>query len=72
MQVNLKIPWIDKSMCKRDPECKAARYCEYDAFIVSPDCKAMGEGGFPFIDLEACKLCGDCEKACPEGAVKMI
>ncbi len=24
------------------------------------------------IDLERCKRCGDCEKACPDGAVKMI
>ncbi len=27
---------------------------------------------YPMIDPEMCKLCGDCEHACTENAVKMV
>lgn len=73
-QVQLKIPWIDRTKCSRKLDCKAAAYCKKQAFQVQPP---SGEepgraADFPRVDLEECKQCGDCEKACTEGAVRMV
>jgi formate hydrogenlyase subunit 6/NADH:ubiquinone oxidoreductase subunit I len=44
------------------------------AFVVQPESEE--EPGkardFPQVDLERCKQCGDCAKACTERAVKMV
>ncbi len=70
----LKIPWIDRSKCRRELECPAAKQCKKQAFELPPE--SEDEPGksrdYPWIDLEKCKQCGDCEKACPERAVKMV
>ncbi|PKQ28783.1 MAG: hypothetical protein CVT63_01005 [Candidatus Anoxymicrobium japonicum] len=72
--MQLKMPWIDRALCKRELDCKAALNCKKKAFHVQP--ASMDEPGlaaeFPLIDLEECKRCGDCEKACANHAVKMI
>lgn len=68
------MPWIDTTKCKKTVDCKAARQCREQAMYVQPE--AEGQPGiavdYPRVDLEQCKLCGECEHACPEGAVKMI
>jgi formate hydrogenlyase subunit 6/NADH:ubiquinone oxidoreductase subunit I len=73
-QLLLKIPWVDKTKCKCELDCRAAAQCKKQAIEVQPACE--DEPGracdFPRIDLEVCRKCGDCEKACPEHAVKMI
>ena len=70
----LKIPWVDRSKCKRESECKAAAVCKQKAFEVQPPSEE--EPGLardcPLVDLERCKQCGECEKTCPEHAVKMV
>ncbi|MBU4174318.1 MAG: hypothetical protein KKB90_05810 [Actinobacteria bacterium] len=70
----LRMPWIDKSKCIRALDCEAASHCEKGAFQVQKESET--EPGFaedyPMIDLEMCKLCGDCEHACTENAVKMV
>ncbi len=70
----LKIPWVDRTRCTRELDCKAAKYCKKGAFKVQPE--SEDEPGkardFPWVDLEQCKQCGDCEKACTERAVKMV
>ena len=70
----LRIPWIDKSKCIRQLDCKAANNCKKGAFLVRKESES--ETGFaddyPLIDLELCKQCGDCEQACTENAVKMV
>ena len=70
----LKIPWIDRTKCKCELDCKAAEQCKKKAFQVQPP--SEDEPGrasdFPRVDLEQCKQCGDCEKTCPEHAVKMV
>jgi len=70
----LKIPWVDRTKCKRELDCRAAQYCKKGAFQVQP--ASEDEPGkakdYPRVDLEQCKQCGDCEKACPEKAVKMV
>lgn len=73
-KVLLKIPWVDRSKCKRESECKAAAVCKQKAFEVqAPSEEEPGlAGDFPLVDLERCKQCGECEKACPEHAVKMV
>lgn len=70
----LKMPWVDTTKCTRKLDCKAASYCEYDAFLVRPESEETPgkASGFPVVDFELCKRCGDCEKACAEKAVKMI
>jgi len=70
----LKIPWVDRNKCTREMDCRAARYCKKEAFQAQPESKEEPgrQKDFPLIDLELCKQCGDCEKACTEGAVKMI
>ena len=70
--VLLKIPWVDRGKCKREAECAAAAACKQKAFEVQPSDEPGVACDFPRVDLEACKQCGDCEKACPEGAVKMV
>ena len=70
----LKIPWVDRSKCKRELDCPAARQCKERALQVQQE-SGEEEGraiGGPVVDLEKCKRCGDCELACPEGAVKMV
>jgi len=70
----LRIPWIDRSRCVRKLDCDAARECKEKAIKVQEE--SVEEPGFsvdcPVIDLEMCKQCGDCERACPEKAIKMI
>ena len=70
----LKMPWIDRQKCKKESGCPASKKCEQGAFRVrgGSDEETGRTGDFPLIDLELCKRCGDCEHACPEGAVKMI
>ena len=70
----LKIPWVDRTKCTREFDCRAARHCKKEAFQIQPESEEEPgrQKDFPLIDLEQCKQCGDCEKACPEGAVKMI
>jgi len=73
-KVLLKIPWVDRSKCKRECDCKAASVCKQKAFEAQPPSEDEPElaCGFPRVDLERCKNCGECQKACPEGAVKMV
>lgn len=70
----LKIPWVDRKKCTRELDCRAALYCKVGAFQARPE--SAEEPGkqkdFPLVDLEQCKQCGDCERACPENAVKMV
>ena len=70
----LKIPWVDRTKCKRETDCRAAKHCKNGAFQVKPE--SEDEAGkatdFPWVDLEECKQCGDCERACHEKAVKMV
>lgn len=70
----LKIPWIDRNRCERCPDCKAAAQCKKKSFLVQPPSRDEPDKAcdFPRVDLEECKNCGDCAKACPEHAVKMI
>jgi heterodisulfide reductase subunit A-like polyferredoxin len=66
-----RIPWVDTTKCditQRCEGCKAARLCPHGAFSV-----VNSEGACRvFIDLEACKRCGECAHACELGAVRMI
>lgn len=70
----LKLPWIEYSKCKRELDCACAAQCKEGAFQAREESET--EPGrakdCPIIDFEKCKRCGDCEHACPEGAVKMI
>lgn len=70
----LKIPWVDRTKCKRELDCAAARQCKKKAFTVGPPSSEELDraSDFPLVDLERCRQCGDCEKACPERAVKMV
>lgn len=69
----LKIPWIDRSKCALELPCPAARGCKQGAMVERPESEETGKAvGRPVIDLEKCKRCGDCEPACPPGAVKML
>ncbi|MBU1670661.1 MAG: 4Fe-4S binding protein [Actinobacteria bacterium] len=70
----LKMPWIDRGRCDRKLDCAAARVCPRGALEVGPESEEE-EGRaseYPLVDLEHCRRCGDCAKACPEGAVKMV
>ncbi len=70
----MKIPWIDRTRCKRELDCAAARNCGKKAFVVQAPSES-GDGlarDYPRVDLDQCRQCGDCEKACPERAVKMV
>lgn len=70
----LKLPWVDTTRCERVRDCAAARACKHGAFEVrvGPDDEPGCARCVPRVDLERCKRCGECEKACPTGAVKMI
>jgi Pyruvate/2-oxoacid:ferredoxin oxidoreductase delta subunit len=72
--VLLKIPWVDRTKCKRELDCRAARFCKKQAFqVLEPSDDEPGLAvDYPRVDLEVCRQCGDCEKACPERAVKMV
>ncbi len=70
----LKMPWVDRQKSKKELDCPASKKCEQGAFQVLEEseeepAKAVD---FPVVDLERCKRCGDCVKACPDGAVKMV
>ncbi len=70
----MKIPWVDRTRCTRKLACRASEHCKVGAFVVQPESEE--EPGkardFPQVDLERCKQCGDCAKACTERAVKMV
>ena len=71
----LKIPWLDVEKCtiaEHCDDCKASRSCKYDAFNVVPGYSGSGRKCRIAIDMEKCRLCGDCVHACELGAVKMI
>ncbi len=70
----LRIPWIEKSKCIRRLDCEAARQCKENAIKIQEESeeKPGFTDGYPLIDLEMCKQCGDCVQACPENAVKMV
>lgn len=71
--MQLKIPWIDRRKCVLRLDCKAADSCGQDAIKVRDEGPEAGIAeDIPVIDLESCKNCADCEKACPENAIKMI
>jgi ferredoxin len=55
---------IDQKRCDRSPYCPVRRECPVSA---------IGEvdGGF-YIDLNVCRGCGVCVKACPREAVEEI
>ncbi len=70
-----KMPWVDVQKCaieERCTDCKAARYCKYDAFQIVRGGNGWGDKCRIAIDLEKCRLCGDCAHACELGAVKMV
>jgi Pyruvate/2-oxoacid:ferredoxin oxidoreductase delta subunit len=70
----LKVPYLDRTRCRKVVDCKAAKHCKHGAFVVQGVCEE--EPGtacdFPRVDLERCKSCGECEHACGERAVKMV
>ena len=73
-QLLLKIPWVDRTRCNRDIDCSAARVCPRGVFQVSPESEEEPglASDYPQVDLERCRQCGDCARACPEQAVKMV
>lgn len=70
--MQLKMPWVDTRRCRKELECRAALLCKIGAFKEGEPGPEGTSKDFPKVDLEACKRCGDCEHACPYGAVKMI
>jgi ferredoxin len=69
------MPWIDREMCdiaETCEGCKAALLCKHGAFQVMPGDNGDGNACRVGIDLEKCRLCGDCSHACDRGAVRMV
>jgi len=69
------MPWIDRERCdiaERCDDCRAARLCNYGAFQVIEGDAASGGSCRVGIDLEKCRLCGNCSLACDRGAVRMV
>ncbi len=70
-----KMPWIDRDLCNIAEvcdDCKAARYCKHGAFNVIPAGNGSGDRCRIAIDMEKCRLCGECSHACELGAVRMV
>ncbi len=67
-------------------DCKAAmmygggfKACEYGCLglgtcveVCPFDALSMGGNGLPVVDLERCKGCGVCAKACPRGVIRIV
>lgn len=57
---------IDKEKCIGCGLCVTTKVCPFNLFIISgDDVKVKAEVG-------ECMLCGECEKACPVGAIKVV
>jgi dissimilatory sulfite reductase (desulfoviridin) alpha/beta subunit len=70
-----KMPWIDRDKCdvaQVGENCKAALHCPHGAFQVMNGGKDSREAYRIALDLEKCRLCGECSHACDRFAVKMI
>ena len=63
-------PLLDASRC-RDACSACVAACPTDALSVAEGAPGMGEAprGTPHLDLGRCLFCGECEAACPGGAL---